>query len=175
MLLIRHATTQDVPAIENMVAAFVRGHPAENHPRTTQALRDAYFGDRPVARLLVAERGGELVGMAQWSLIYDMFWGMFGAEAGWLYVTPRCRGSGIVAALVARICAEAAGAGAEFVHGGGGDEPSRLYERVAIGMSDRSCHLSGRAFQVFAGLDGLPVREIVRRLPPKALGRQPAA
>lgn len=79
-----------------------------------------------------------------------------------------------MAALVARICAEAAGAGAEFVHGGG-DGPSWLYERVAIGMSDRSCHLSGRAFQVFAGLDGLPLREIVRRLPAKELGRQPPA
>lgn len=122
----------------------------------------------------MAERGGEIVGMAQWSRIYDMFWGMFGAEAGWLYVKPRFRGSGIVAALVARLCSEAAAAGAEFLHGGGADGPSKLYERVAIGTSDRACHLSGRAFQVFAGLDGLPVREIVRRLPPKELGRQPA-
>ena len=84
--------------------------------------------------MLVAERNGQIVGMAQWTLIHDMFWGMFGAEAGWLYVRPDCRGSGIVAALVARLCAQAAAVGAQFLHGGGGEGPSRLYERVAIGQ-----------------------------------------
>jgi GNAT superfamily N-acetyltransferase len=135
---------------------------------------DAYFGDRPVAHLLVAERGGVIVGMAQWRLIHDMFWGMFGAEAGWLYVKSSHRGSGIVAALVARLCAQASDAGAKFLQGGGAEGPAKLYERVAIGHSDRACHLSGKAFQSFANLDGLPLREIVRRLPAKELGLQPA-
>jgi ribosomal protein S18 acetylase RimI-like enzyme len=44
-----------------------------------------------------------------------MFWGMFGAEAEWLYVKPGCRGSGIVAALIARLCAHASEAGATFL------------------------------------------------------------
>ena len=174
MLIIRRATEKDLADVEDMVADFVRNHPAEKHPRSSSVLREAYFGKHPVAHLVVAERDEEIVAMAQWSLIYDMFWGMFGAEAGWLYVRPRYRGSGIVAALVARLCAEASEAGAGFLHGGGGEGPSSLYERVAIGMSDRTCHLSGRAFQVFAGLDGLPIREIVRRLPKKELGLQPA-
>ena len=104
----------------------------------------------------------------------DMFWGMFGAEAAWLYVKPNRRGSGIVAALVARVCAEASAAGAKFLQGGGGERPVNLYERVAIGQADRTCHLSGKAFQTFARLDGLPLREIVRRLPAKELGLQPA-
>jgi N-acetylglutamate synthase-like GNAT family acetyltransferase len=119
MLNIRNARTSDIADIEGMVSDFVRGHPAENHPRSSQALRAAYFGDRPVAQLLVAERNGEIIGMAQWRLIHDMFWGMFGAEAEWLYVKPECRGSGVVAALVARLCAQASEAGAEFLHGGG--------------------------------------------------------
>ena len=174
MLLIRDANENDIPAIESMVADFVKGHPAENHPRPSQALRSAYFGERPVAHMLVAERNGQIVGMGQWTLIHDMFWGMFGAEAGWLYVRPGCRGSGIVAALVARLCAQAAAVGAQFLHGGGGEGPSRLYERVAIGQVSGDCHLSGKAFQVFATLDGLPPREIVRSLPARALGLQPA-
>ena len=173
MLLIRDANENDIPAIEGMVADFVKGHPAENHPRSSQALRAAYFGERPVAHMLVAERNGQIVGMAQWTLIHDMFWGMFGAEAGWLYVRPDCRGSGIVAALVARLCAQAAAVGAQFLHGGS-EGPSRLYERVAIGQVSGECHLSGKAFQVFAKLDGMPPREIVRSLPAPALGLQPA-
>jgi GNAT superfamily N-acetyltransferase len=174
MLSIRSASESDIEKIERMVADFVKGHPAEFYTRSSKVLRDAYFGDHPVAHLLVAERGSEIVGMAQWRLIHDMFWGMFGAEAGWLYVKPNHRGSGIVAALVARLCAEASEAGAKFLQGGGGEEPSKLYERVAIGHSGRACHLSGKAFQIFANLDGLPLREIVRRLPAKELGLQPA-
>ena len=173
MLCVRRATANDIVEIERMVADFVKGHPAENHPRAPAALRAAYFGEQPVAHLLVAERRGAIVGMAQWRLIYDMFWGMFGAQAEWLYVKPEFRGSGIVAALVARVCSEASEAGAKFVQGSGGEAPSKLYERVAIGYSDRACHLSGKAFQVFAKLDGLPVREIVRGLPAKALGLEP--
>ena len=173
-LVIRDANENDLRAIESMVADFVKGHPAENHPRSSQALRAAYFGERPVAHMLIAERDDQIVGMAQWTLIYDMFWGMFGAEAAWLYVRPDCRGSGIVAALVARLCAQAAAAGAQFLQGGGGEGPSRLYERVAIGHVSRDCHLSGKAFQVFATLDGLLPREIVRRLPARALGLQRA-
>ncbi len=174
MLSVRNATTNDVAEIEEMVSDFVKGHPAENHPRSSQALRAAYFGERPVAHLLVAERNGELVGMAQWRLIHDMFWGMFGAEAEWLYVKPNRRGSGIVAALIARLCAQASEAGAKFLHGGGGDGPSKFYERIAIGQASRDCYLSGKAFQALAKLDGLPAREIVRRLPPRELGLQPA-
>ena len=173
-LSIRRASVNDISAIEAMVTDFVTGHPAETHRRSSSALRIAFFGEHPVAHLLVAERGGEIVGMAQWRLIYDMFWGMFGADAGWLYVKPHHRGTGIVAALVARLCSEASEAGAKFLQGGGGEGPSRLYERVAIGQSDRVCHLSGKAFQLFAKLDGLPVREIVRQLPLKEFGLQPA-
>jgi N-acetylglutamate synthase-like GNAT family acetyltransferase len=174
MFSIRNAKETDIAEIESMVAEFVKGHPAENHPRSSQVFRAAYFGERPVAHLLIAERKGGIIGMAQWRLIHHMFWGMFGAEAEWLYVKPDFRGSGIVAALIARVCAQASEAGASFLHGGGGDGPSRLYERVAIGMESRECHLSGKAFRVFADLDGLPVREIIRRLPSRELGLQPA-
>lgn len=172
VLSIRYAEVGDIPEIEAMVSDFVKGHPANGHHRPTALLREAYFGERPVANLLVAERNGAIVGMIQWALIYDMFWGMFGAETGWLYVKPQYRRSGIVAALVARTCADSSKVGAKFLHGGGGDGPSKLYERVAIGNAGRDCHLSGKAYQAFAELDGLSAREIVRRLPGKELGLQ---
>ena len=114
VLTIRYSTTHYIPEIELMVSDFVRGHPAEAHRRPTQALREAFFGDSPVANLLIAERSGNVLGMIQWPLIYDMFWGMFGAEAGWLYVKPQFRRSGIAAALVARVCADTSRAGAQY-------------------------------------------------------------
>lgn len=57
-LSIRRATVNDTAEIEGMVDDFVKGHPAENHPRPTNTLRAAYFEEDPVAHLLVAERDG---------------------------------------------------------------------------------------------------------------------
>jgi GNAT superfamily N-acetyltransferase len=171
---IRSATEADLDVIEEMVNGFVAGHPAENHPRPRTRLRGAYFGPRAVAELLLAERSGRVVGMGQWTRIYDMFWAAFGAEAGWLYVRPEARGLGIPAAIVAEICHRVRLDGGELLHGGAeGDVVSRLYERVAVGGPGRSVYISGEAFQAFADLAGTPVRELVRRLPPRSLNAEP--
>ena len=41
MLSIRSANENDIDEIERMVADFVKGHPAELHPRSSKVLRDA--------------------------------------------------------------------------------------------------------------------------------------
>jgi len=109
--------------------------------------------------------------MGQWTLIYDMFWAMYGGNAEWLYVRPEARGRGIAAAIVAEICAQIRNAGGEFLHGGGGDKVSQLYERVAIGSPTRECHISAEAFQVLADLAGASPRELVRCLPSRELNK----
>jgi GNAT superfamily N-acetyltransferase len=157
-----------------MVDDFVRGHPAETHPRPLEKLRDAYFGAEPIARVLVAVREGRVVGMGQWTRIYDMFWAKYGGHIEWLYVRPEARGLGISPAIVAAICADVRDRGGEYLHGTYDDALATLYERTAVGSASRTCHLSGEAFQVFADLAGEPAREIVRRLPPPALSRMPA-
>jgi len=164
-LTVRPACEADLDDIENMVNDFVRGHPAEKHTRSRSALRGAYFGDVPVANLVVAVHHGAVVGMGQWTPIYDMFWSMYGGNVEWLYVRPEERGRGVVASIVAEICAQVRRAGGEFLHGGGDDDVERLYERAAIGRRTNECHLSAEAFQIFADLAGLTPREIVRRLP----------
>lgn len=171
---VRPGREQDLETVAAMFDDFVKGHPAEHHPRPIAKLREALFGDAPVAHLLVATIRERIVGMAQWFLIYDAFWAMYGAHAEWLYVRPEARGLGVAAVLTAGICAQARGRGAEFLHGGGTDEVARLYERVAIGAATRECHLSAEAFQAFADLAGQPVREVVRQLPRPDLNRVPA-
>jgi GNAT superfamily N-acetyltransferase len=172
-LIIRNATEADLPEVEDMVNGFVAGHPAEHQPRPRERLREAYFGPRAVATLVLAARGGRVVGMGQWSRIYDLFWSQFAAEVGWLYVRPEARGQGIPAAIVAEICRQARADGGEHLHGGSDvGEIGQLYERVSVGSPGRGHYVSGEAFQVFAELAGRPPREIVRGLPDPALNHQ---
>jgi GNAT superfamily N-acetyltransferase len=168
---VRESDLDDVAA---MVDDFVRGHPAQHHPRPRESLRAAYLGPRPVAELLVARRQDRIVGMGQWRLIYDMFWATHGAHVEWLYVCPELRGFGIAAAVVAEICARVRAAGGQFLQGSGNENVAALYERVAIGSPMRECILGAEAFQVFADLAGASPREIVRGLPARALNRVPA-
>jgi len=174
-LTVRPATESDLEDVAEMVQGFVQGHPAEHHPRPISTLMEAYFGPHPVAHLIVAVTRGRIVGMAQWTRMYDMFWAMFGGDIGWLYVRPEARGLGVSAAIVAEICHEVRRAGGEMLRGAA-QEPKNaaLYERVGHGWASRECVVSGEAFQVFADLAGLHPRDIVTRLPASELNRTTA-
>ena len=173
-LKVRLAVEADLDAIAEMVDEFVRGHPAETHRRSRVKLRDAYFGPTPVAQLLVAAYADHVVGMGQWTLIHDMFWGMYGGHAEWLYVRPGYRSRGVVAAIVAEICAQVHRAGGEFLRAGADEARiASLYERVAVGWPARQCYLSGEAFRAFGDLAGLSPRCIVRKLPGPELNKVP--
>jgi GNAT superfamily N-acetyltransferase len=162
--------------VADMVGRFVEGHPAEHYPRPLARLREAYFGASPVAHLLVASKGPQVIGMGQWTRIYDMFWAMFGGHVEWLFVIPELRGRGIAAAIVAEICRQVRLAGGEFLRGGAdGPDVAALYERVAIGAPSYGFHVSASAFKQFADLAGRRPREIVRRLPHPDLNRLAAS
>lgn len=174
-MLLRDATELDLPAIAEMIDDFVKGHKAEHHPRGLEGLRTAYLGARKLANLVVATRGERVVGMIQWALFYDQFWAMVGVQGEWLYVRREARGVGISAALVAEICERGRREGAVFLRAGAiSDDVAGLYERVALGGPAYECHVSSEAFQVLADLGGKPVRDIVRGLPDRELGRVPA-
>ena len=170
-LIVRSAREADLDDIDQMVIDFVKGHPAETHVRSRSKLRDAYFGVAPVARLLVAARRERIIGMGQWTLIYDMFWSAYGGNVEWLYVRPEHRRSGVVAAIVAEISAQVRDAGGEFLHGGGNRDAESLYERVAMGWKAHECYVSAEAFQALADLARLPPRDIIRRLPEPGLNK----
>ena len=172
MITVRSATENDLADIGEMLEHHVQGHPAQSHPRPLSRMREAYFGSRPVAELLVACRDDRVVGMAQWTRLFDNFWSAYGAELEWFYVRPDSRGLGIPAAVVAEVCRRARNDGCEFLKGGAEvDKTASLYEKVAAGWSSRTVYLSAEAFQVCADLAGQAPREIVRRLPDPELNR----
>jgi hypothetical protein len=81
-LTVRLASEGSILEIASMVEPFVRDHPAATRDRPMWKPRTAYFGEEPVAQLMVAVRGGRLVGLAQWVRIYDVFSAMYGGEVG---------------------------------------------------------------------------------------------
>ena len=169
-LTVRRATEADLAAIEAMVDEHVRGHPAEHHPRSRAALRKAYLGERPVAHLFLAQRGGAILGMGQWIPFFDMFWGKLGGHGEWLFMREGTRGSGIAAAIVAEMSADILREGGEFLRFGADDDDiGRLYRRVAMGGPPDFYYVSAAALRAFGALAGLPPREIVRRLPDPSL------
>jgi GNAT superfamily N-acetyltransferase len=169
---VRDAGSGDLDAIAEMLEDFVANHPAKSHPRSRDKLREALFGDEPVARVLVAVDRDRVVGMVQWSRIFEMFWGVFGGKAEWLYVRPEARGRAVAAMLGAEVCKRVRDAGGEFLYLGS-SEPSvtALYGRVTHSWSEQTHALSAEAFQRLADLAGASPREIVRNLPPPELNR----
>ena len=68
---------------------------------TEEDLRDALFGERPVAEALLADCGDEPVGFALYFEIYSTFRGRRGIFLEDLFVEPRHRGQGVGSALLA--------------------------------------------------------------------------
>lgn len=171
----RLAREVDLPMIAEMVDDFVKDHKAAQHQRSMGRLRTAYFGDEPVAELIVAEKDGEVVGMGQWNPIFDMFWSKFGGRAEWLYLRPEVRGRGVWVVILAKICARIRERGGEYLCGPGNHETRKVYERVTFGSGPTwEFHLSSEAFARVADADGLSPREAVRRLPDPSLNFEPA-
>jgi GNAT superfamily N-acetyltransferase len=166
---IRRATSVDVDVVQALINEYAIGHPAERHPRPLSAIHAAYFGKRPASYILIAENRGTPVGFGAWRRIFDMFWAMCGGEMDGLYVSPSQRGRGIAASIIAAVCADIRREGGTFLRATYTENVGRLYERVAIGLTQRECHLSASAFQAVADLEGCGPREIIRCLPSKAL------
>ncbi len=59
-LIVRRAVEGDIPAIEALVDLNVRGHPAERHVRSREALHRAYFSDGPSPVCCWPAAGGRL-------------------------------------------------------------------------------------------------------------------
>lgn len=162
---IRLATRDDLQTILALIDGYSQGHPAEHYERPPSAIKEAYFGNSSLSRMLIAEKDDGPVGFGAWRRVFDLYWALEGGEIEGLYVTQPYRGSGIAAQIIAAVCADIRNEGGCFLRGTYTDEVAHLYERVAVGHSQRECHLSAAAFQTVANLAGSGPRELVRALP----------
>jgi predicted kinase/GNAT superfamily N-acetyltransferase len=160
---IRAATLDDVATMATLLDGFAQNHPAAAHPRSIEAMTDAYLGHDPISRVLLAERNGVAVALGAWRKTYDPYWSLFGGEVMALYVEPAWRGHGLALSLVAAIAAEVQAYGGRFLQGNYGGTVAPLYERMVVGRDERACHLSAQDFETLATAAGHSPREILKR------------
>ncbi|CAM5645367.1 Acetyltransferase OS=Streptomyces aurantiogriseus OX=66870 GN=GCM10010251_35700 PE=4 SV=1 [Streptomyces aurantiogriseus] len=106
--MIRDATQDDIPEIRAMIrelAAYERA--VEQARATEEQLREALFGERPAAHVVIAryDGSGEVVGFALWFPRFSTSTGTRGMHLEDLYVRPQARGAGHGKALLATLAA----------------------------------------------------------------------
>ncbi|HSK02484.1 MAG TPA: GNAT family N-acetyltransferase [Kofleriaceae bacterium] len=170
----RRAVEADLPGIRELIDLFAARHPAAHAPRPPEVLARAFFGPGAVTRLLVAEQGERLIGLAGWRPIFDLFWAIHGGEAEGLFVRAEERGRAVAVGLVAAVCADIRAHGGVFLRATYNEALAPFYERVAVGVHLKECHLSQAAFQRVADLAGKPARALVE-LPDPSLNYVPVA
>ncbi|HCS29214.1 MAG TPA: N-acetyltransferase [Spongiibacteraceae bacterium] len=93
---IRSASTDDVPRIRELIVGLARYEKLEHEMQASeQQLRDALFGDRPSAEVVIAEVNRKSVGFALFFHNFSTFVGKRGIYLEDLYVEPEQRGHGI--------------------------------------------------------------------------------
>lgn len=108
--MIRAATKEDAPAIFALIHELAEYEKAPEEVVATLAdIEMTLFGEAPTAFCHVAEKNGEVVGIAIWFLNYSTWLGQPGIYLEDLFVRPEHRGAGLGLALMkelARICVE---------------------------------------------------------------------
>ena len=112
--LVRAARAQDVPRLLELFGALADyEHLRDELQATGEQLREALFGERPVAEALIAERAGEAVGYALFFPTFSTFLAIQGIWLEDLFVRPAHRKSGAGRALLAAVATRARERGAE--------------------------------------------------------------
>ena len=167
-LQVRRATADDAGVLSALLAAYL----GESYPghlgSSPEQLRRDVFAEHSLHHVLLVETRDTAIGFVAWDLVYDMHWATSGGQIADLFVVPSQRGLGVSLALVASAAAGVLAKGGGFLRGGANDREStrRSYARVAAVHPSGDTYLSARAFRRVAELAGLPIREIVRGLPP---------
>lgn len=114
LTLIRSAESRDVPTLLELFGELAEYEHLEHELRASeQGLEAALFGERPVARALIAERDGEALGYALYYATFSSFLTSSGVWLEDLFVRPAHRGEGVGRALLSAVAARASERGGE--------------------------------------------------------------
>jgi GNAT superfamily N-acetyltransferase len=142
-VLIERATLADVEVISVMLGEIEAYYGGKDVPGDQEQIRAALFGERPVATLLLARDGGDVLGLAS----YSVLWPAAGAESSVflkeLYVRSPYRRRGVARALMERLRVEATAAGCSRVEWTADrDNPPALALYAGLGFEEHA----GKAF-----------------------------
>ncbi len=148
---LRAATAEDVPLVLRFIRELAKYEKLEHLVIATEdSLRDHLFGRRPMAEVVLAERGGDAVGFALYFPNFSTFLGRPGLYLEDLFVREDVRGEGIGRQLLAHL------AGVAIARGWGRmewavldwNEPAiGFYRRLGASLLEdwRICRLTGDA------------------------------
>lgn len=106
--VIRAAMPSDAPAILQLIKELAAYERSEGEVQATEAdVAASLFGPDPKAWALLADDGGEVVGLALYFLNYSTWTGRHGIYLEDLFVRPSQRGRGTGRALMAALAQEA--------------------------------------------------------------------
>lgn len=107
----RWAEEADFDAVLRLSAQLAR-HIAEEPPAlTAEAFAASHVGPAAPMKLLLAERGGQVVGLAAWTLVHELYSGDTGLYISDLVVDQAARGQGVGQVLMERVKVWARAAG----------------------------------------------------------------
>ena len=147
------ATDSDVPALLAMIRELAEfehlGHELEV---TTESLRAALFGERPVAAALLARVDGAVAGYAVYYHTFSTFVGRPGIFLDDIYVRPEYRKRGVGRGLleaVAKIGMESGGGRFEWIALRWNENAFRFYRSLGAKVMDEwsLLRMNGRAVQ----------------------------
>jgi GNAT superfamily N-acetyltransferase len=160
---IRKASESDVPLILSFIRKLAEYERMSHEVASTEAdLRDALFGERPVAAALLAYSGSEPVGFALYFEMYSTFRGRRGIFLEDLFVEPRHRGQGFGKALLAAVArlAQERGGWLQWLVLDWNEPAVAFYQRLGAARVEEwnSYRMEGDALTRLAMLSAAPFR-----------------
>lgn len=139
MVTIDQATAKDAGVISEILGEIERYYGGEHVPGDVDQIHAALFGGRPVATVLLAWDGDQVLGLAS----YSFLWPAAGAESSLflkeLYVRDSARRRGVAGELMAALRQVAAEAGCSRIEWtADSDNPAALAFYEALGIEPRA-------------------------------------
>lgn len=153
---IRPAREEDVPVILSLIKGLAEYERMANLVVATEdGLRQALFGPRPFAEVVLAHEGDETIGFALFFHNFSTFLGRHGLYLEDLFVVPAWRGRGVGRRLLAHLAAVAIDRGCgrlEWAVLDWNESAIGFYKRLGAQLMDdwRLCRLTGTALAELA-------------------------